>query len=510
LAGNLPAGMRHLQNSVKELLDEFNAYNTKITYDFIDIHNLDNKTKDSLVGDLVSLGAQPVDLNVKQKDGVKSRQMIFPVAIIAQDNNIDLIELMQSQAGNSQEDIINTSIENLEYQFVSAIYRMSLTEHKKIAFLEGHGELSPQESLDAAYALSAFYDVYRVNLKSDAFSILDTINSQIVPFFETIIIAQPKTTFSDLEKWAIDQHIMHGGKVLWFIDDNNASLDTLREMQQQPAISYPTQLGDLLFKYGVRVNNDLVLDLNSNSIPLIVGYSGNQPQTEFFPFFYLPIIVSDNNHILNKNLNPIKTEFISSIDTISNDIKKTAILTTSPYSRKMKTPCIIDFSMLGENLNPLDFSAGKQVVAILLEGNFESAFKRILPNEVRNKSFQSKIISDSNKMIVVADGDIIKNNYNFVQNYPLPLGFDNYTKQSFDNKTFVVNCVNYLCDGDFLLNLRNKTLKIRLLDKQRLLIEERKWQIINLVAPVAMIFVFALIFLLTRKYKNKKFKQQLL
>ncbi|GHV36350.1 gliding motility-associated ABC transporter substrate-binding protein GldG [Bacteroidia bacterium] len=503
LTGKLPAGMKRLENAAVDLLEEFNAYNKKIRHTLIDLNDFSGKTKDSLVNDLLYLGAKPIDLNVKSADGTMSRQLIFPVALLEHNNEVVMVELFESQVGLSQEDLLNTSIENLEYQFITAIQRLLQTTYKKVAFIEGHNELPPQNTLDAAYTLSNFYDIYRVDMQREGYLCLfDTTSNDIRPLFDCIIIAQPKNKFSHFDKWAIDQYIMRGGKVLWLVDASNASLDSLRMYNHQTAISENIDIQELLFKYGVRINNDLLIDLNAATIPLVVGYAGNQPQTEFFPFYFLPIIISKDEHIIVKNINPIKSDFISSIDTIENNIKKTILLSTTAYSHKVNLPTYIDFSFLRENIDPRSFNGNSIPVALLLEGEFESPFRDNLSHGLEKINLPTITKSTENQMIVISDGDIIKNAYNFNENYPMPLGFDNYSKQTFDNKKLILNCVNYLCDGDRFLQLRAKSLKIRLLDRQKLQQERTNWAAVNCSVPSILVLLFAMIFLIYRRHRR--------
>ncbi|MDR2511532.1 MAG: gliding motility-associated ABC transporter substrate-binding protein GldG [Bacteroidales bacterium] len=503
LTGKLPAGMKRLENAAVDLLEELNAYNKKIRHHLVDLNDFSGKIKDSLVNDLLYLGAKPIDLNVKSADGTTSRQLIFPVALLERNNEVVMVELFESQVGLSQEDLLNTSIENLEYQFVSAIQRLLQTNYKKVAFIEGHNELPPQNTLDAAYTLSNFYDIYRVDMQREGYLCLfDTTFNDIQLLFNCIIIAQPQNKFSNFDKWAIDQYIMRGGKVLWLVDASNASLDSLRKYNHQTAISENTDIQELLFKYGARINNDLLLDLNAANIPLVVGYAGNQPQTEFFPFYFLPVIISKDEHIIVKNVNPIKSDFISSIDTIENNIKKTILLSTTAYSHKVNLPTYIDFSFLRENIDSRSFNGGNIPVALLLEGEFESPFKNNLAHGLEEINFPTITKSTENQMIVISDGDIIKNAYNFNENYPMPLGFDNYSKQTFDNKKLILNCVNYLCDGDKFLQLRAKSLKIRLLDRQKVQQERTKWAAVNCSVPSLIVLLFAVIFLILRQHRR--------
>jgi ABC-2 type transport system permease protein len=259
----------------------------------------------------------------------------------------------------------------------------------------------------------------------------------------------------------------------------------------------------MLFRYGVRINSNLILDLNSGSLPLITGYAGEQPQTEFFTYPFLPILVSQNQHPIVRNLNPIRSEFISSIDTLENGIDKKILLSTSPYTRTVGLPAIINFDLLKENPDPNDYRRGEFPVAVLLEGSFESNFRNRMAYGLEKISIPMKLQSEHTQMIVISDADIIKNRFNHRGDEPHPfaMGFDPYTRQIYANKTFVVNCVNYLLDGTLLLDLRAKIIKLRLLDRQRIEQEKNKWLLFTLGFPTILVVLSAVGFMGYRKWR---------
>jgi ABC-2 type transport system permease protein len=384
-------------------------------------------------------------------------------------------------------------------------------DKKTIAFIDGHGEANVFETVESAFALEGFYEMDRVRMNQNPAILLkfseetnETAESStklILPAYDAIVIVEPKHRISDIDKWAIDQYIMYGGKVLWALNASDASLDSLRGRQEQFALIYPQNFGDMLFRYGVRINSNLILDLNCGSLPLVTGNIGDQPQTEFFRYPFLPILVSQNQHPIVKNLNPIRSEFSSSIDTLENDIDKKILLTTSPYTRTVGLPTIVNFDLLKENPNPNDYRRGELPVAVLLEGEFESHFRNRMAYGLENISIPMKHQSKFTQMIVISDADIIKNRFSFEQNHPLPMGFDPYTKQTYANKTFLVNCMNYLLDGSLLLDLRAKVVKLRLLDKQRIEQEKNKWLLLILGLPTLLVIFSAVGFMGYRKWR---------
>ncbi|MDR2907392.1 MAG: gliding motility-associated ABC transporter substrate-binding protein GldG [Bacteroidales bacterium] len=500
LDGDLPAGFKRLRTATKEMLEEFSAYNDLVHFEFVNLYDIkDEKERARISWELQEKGITPTNVEVKEKGGV-SRKLIFPAADVTYQDQSEAMELLQSQVGLSSEEALNNSIQTLEYQMMSTIFKLTTEDRKHVVFIEGHGELDAYHTLEAMYALGGFYDIDRVRMNNNPAALLTLSDSTIAPAYDAIIIAQPKAPFSEIDKWAIDQYIMHGGKVLWVLDAGNASLDSLRIQEEQLCMSFPHNLNDMLFRYGVRVNTNLILDLVSGSVPLITGLVGDKPQTEFFPYPFLPMLISQNQHPIVKNLNPVRSEFIASIDTLENGTHKTVILSSSPYTRTVGIPSFINFDLLKQELNPNDFRKGQLPVAVLLEGTFESHFKNRMAYGLEKISIPMKQQSESTQMIVVSDGDIIKNNYNFEQSYPYPMGFDPYTQQTYANKAFIVNCVNYLLDGSQLLDLRAKTVKLRLLDKQRVETERIKWLLITLGLPIGLVVLSAVGFMSYRRW----------
>jgi ABC-2 type transport system permease protein len=390
---------------------------------------------------------------------------------------------------------------------MSTIFMLTSTDDKRVAFIDGHGELTAYETVEAAFAIGGFYEIDRVRMNQNPAALLkfSEETGEISPAYDAIIIAQPKYQVSEIDKWAIDQYIMRGGKVLWVLDAGDASLDSLRKRGgEQFAMVYPHNLNDLLFRYGVRINSNLIMDLNAGGIPLVTGYAGDQAQTDFFTYPFLPVLVSQNQHPIVRNLNPIRSEFISSIDTLENGINKTVLLSTSPYTRTAGIPAIVSFDILKENPNPRDYQKGQLPVAVLLEGSFESNYKNRMAYGLEKISIPMKYQSENTQMIVISDGDMIKNHFNFEQDYPYPMGFDTYTKQTYANKSFIVNCINYMLDGSLLLDLRAKTVKLRLLDKQRIETEKSKWIGITLGLPTILVILCAVGFTVYRRWRYKK------
>ena len=502
LEGDFPAGFKRLRNETREMLNEFRAYSDNIQYEFIDPSgNPDKRERNNLYQQLITAGLNPTDLQVKTNDG-NSQQVIFPGAIISYKNKELPLELLMNQVAVAPDQVLNNSVQQLEYNISSAIRKLSVPRKPKIAFIYGHGELSEIETADIRQALSDYYIVDRIKIDGRLNSLTerdteDSLKVSIRNIYKAIIVAGPDSAYSEKDKFIIDQFVMRGGKVLWLIDPVSATMDSLQSSRQTIGIAGTNNLEDQLFNYGVRVNANLVVDINCLPIPMVTGMTGNKPQTTFVPWFFFPVIMPTAQHPVVRNLNAVKCEFVSSLDTIQKaGIKKTYLLTTSKYSLTLMAPTIISLDMARQDPDPAQFNQPFQNIAVLLEGRFESLFLNRIPPAIaqdRSIGFLSK--SEKTSMIVVTDGDIIKNQVNFGQGgfEPLPLGYDKYTRQSFGNKDFIMNAINYLCDDSGLISARSRELKLRLLDSTRVKDEKLKWQLINVILPVLLVLIFGMV-----------------
>lgn len=509
LDGEFPAGFKRLQRETREMLDQFRAYSDNIQYEFINPSaSSDELERNDVYRRLVERGLNPTDLQVKTNDG-SSQQIIFPGGIVSHKSKELPLELLKTQMGLPPEEVLNNSIQNLEFNIVNTIRKLTINKRPKLAIIEGHGELEHLEMADITYALNEYYTISRVRLDgklnslSDRELSKDSINVHVANKFDAIIIAKPDSAFSEKDKFIIDQFIMRGGRVLWLIDPVFTSMDSIQHADFTMGIINDINLNDQLFNYGVRLNTNLVMDLNALPIPLKTGQIGGAPQIDFFPWYYFPVIYPMSNHPIVKNLNAIKTEFVSSIDTINiKGIKKSILLTSSQYARTVNTPVFITLEILQDDLDRRMFNEEYIPIAGLLEGKFESLYKNRVPPELRDsKDVDFMEYSEPTKMIVVADGDIIKNQvrYSGEQPTPYPLGYDRYTQQTFGNKEFILNAMNYLIDDSGLISIRSRELKLRLLDRTKLTENKLYWQLLNTALPVIIVLIFGILFTLIRK-----------
>lgn len=515
LEGEFPAGFKRLRREAKELLDEFRAYNKNIQYEFIDPSSAANEQeRNDTYRLLMEQGLSPTNLQVKTKSGV-DQQVIFPGALVSYQGRQVAVELLDAQLNVPPEAVLNNSIQNLEFKFVDAIHKLSRRQKPALAFIEGHGELDKDETYDISNALKADYVVSRLRIDEQVNALVERklVDStaqtyEIKPKYAAIIIAKPDSAFSQKDRFIIDQYIMYGGKVLWLIDPVLTSMDSIQRSESTVAIANEMDLQNQLFTYGVRMNTNLVMDLIALSIPLRTGQVGNQPQIDFFPWYYFPVVTPVSQHPIVRNLNSISTRFVSSLDTLrTKGIKKTVLLTTSPYSRTVNSPAVVSLALTRQAPVEERYREGPKAIAVLLEGVFDSEFKnRLAPEmlEAREIGFRDHSLPTS--MIVVSDGDMMMNQFHIPNGYPLPLGFDQYTRETFGNKIFLLNALNYLTDGPGMMQIRSRELKLRMLDKTKINSERLFWQLFNLLVPIFIVLLTAVLMIWLRKRKYSKVK----
>lgn len=513
LEGNFPASFKRLRNETKEMLDEFQAYsNGMVDFEFINpSDNPDIKQRDRVYKNLYEKGLRPTDLEIKDDDGI-SKKVVWPGAIATYQGIETPIQLLKSQFGAAPEVILNRSIESLEFELASAIKKITSPYIERIAFIEGHGELNKFETADIIRSLREFYEVERIRLDGNINSLSgrrypDSTRADVSNQFVAAIIAGPDSAFSEKDKFIIDQFAMYGGKVIWLLDQVQADMDSLRGKDVSFAIGKDLNLDDQLFKYGVRINSDLVQDLTAAPIPIVSGQYGNQVKTQLFPWLYFPLLFSKNDHPINKNLDVVKAEFANSIDLVgNNNLKKTVVLSTSDYTKLVKAPTRISLNMLSFNPPQEQFTKKNVPIGVLVEGEFESVFKNRLTPQVKNSSeIQFKETSEKTQMLFISDGDLIKNDYNKQTNEYYALGYDKYTKQTYANKEFFMNAINYMVDESGLILSNTKSFKIRMLNAQKIEKNKTLIQAINTTLPVFLIILigFVLNFIRKRKYTVK-------
>jgi|JI6StandDraft_1071083.scaffolds.fasta_scaffold11850_2 ABC-2 type transport system permease protein len=480
LEGDFPAGFKRLRNSTADLLRDFKTYsNANLKFDFVNPLAGDQKSQEEAYQLLIEKGIEPTNLSVKTEDGM-SQKIIFPAALITYKGRQIPVKLLQSRAGISPEEVLNNSIQNLEYAFASAIKKISKNESGRIGFTEGHGELSDQQLSDAMKSLGDSYEVGRVDLNTITFAGLDQL--------KVLIVSKPEQPFSEAEKYKIDYFLMKGGRIIWSIDQVSADLDSLRGSTEQLAFAKKLNLDDMLFKYGVRLNYTLLADMNSAQIPVNVGEVGGQSQIQLLPWLFYPVFVPVSTHPLVKNLDGIRSEFPGTIDLISvKGLKSEVILSSSPFNRSLEVPVLLSLQMVEQEPDPKQFQSDPKPFGVLLEGIFPSNFKnRPIPLGI-TEPLAIPEEAKPGKMIVLADGDIFKNQINSTDGSSYPLGFDRFTREQYANKNFLLNAADYLYDDSGIISLRNKEIKLRLLDRAKIRQEKIFWQSLNIGLPLILL-----------------------
>lgn len=503
LEGDMSADFKRLRQATRDIVLELRAIGGKnVEYEFIDpINGKSNDERKALLEELLQKGLSPVNEQTGKANESKMT-MVFPCAVVVYGGREFPVQLIESQIGFDKKQTINNSIISLEYKFAMAIQKLTQYRPPRLAFTTGHGELEKMEIADLQHQLR------RLNYEVSNFDI--TKSFRIPDRFDALVVAKPRFRFEEKEKYKLDQFVMRGGKILWLIDPTTADMDSLkRNLTGQFVLDRDLNLDDMLFKYGVRINTDLVQDIAlCNQIPLVVGQLGNAPQTQLFPWYYFPLLVSENNHAINKNLDPVASYFAASIDTLQNpNVSKTILLHTSDNSKAVMTPARVHFGILQQQPSPEYFNQPRLPVAVLLEGEFTSVYRnRLSPDflAVGDTAKELKFVEQSpkNKMIVIADGDIARNEWRTQDSSAYPLGFYPYTNQTFANKDFMLNVVQYLVDTMGVLETRNKDVKLRLLNTVRVQNEKLKWQLINVALPIVLVIAGGFAF---GYYRRKKY-----
>lgn len=494
---NLPAGIKSLRNETKELLQEFRTLSKgRVTYTFFDINSIkDQKKCEDFQMNLVNKGLRPTNLEVKSNSGY-SENIVFPGAMVKAGGNEIPIQILENQFSVGAQGSLNNSMNFLEYKTANAIQKSIRKKRPKIVFLQGHGELGVASLENLLRELNAqSFDIDKIELDKDKL-----INNGI----DILMVAKSNSAISDVEKFMIDQYVMQGGKVIWLLDNIICDLDSFKLAPSIFSVPRDINIDDILFRYGVRINHNLVMDLYCNQIPIIETIGGN-PQPKLFPWVFYPIAVSKNNHPIVKNLDPVSLKFSSSIDTLSNPgVHKTILLSSSDYSREQNTPFQIYLEGAKQKPDPSLFNKKNIPMGVLLEGNFQSLYKNQFSEEYRKlleiQNVQFKPESNKNKMIVIADGDVASNELDS-KGVPLALGYDKYSQKLYANKDFMLNCVEYMIDDNNLIDARNREIKMRLLDKAKIQSQKGIWQFATLALPLIFAFAFGLFYTNRRKRK---------
>ena len=513
LEGDMPPDYKQFAQALKFKLEEYARHSNRIHFEFIDpVKGKDKKEANEIYAQLYKKGLTAIPVSA-EKDGTYTSKIIVPGAVLSYKGNDLAAPLIVS---DPQGDYwLEYSIQELEYNLSSVIRRLITQKRPTVAFLDGHGELDPVNTSWVMWQLQKFYNVTRATIdgKINALrdiEIADSVQQELRVKgnkYDVLVIAQPTQKFSEQDKFIIDQFIMRGGRVLWLIDATNAALDSLSNTPEMYALPMDLNLENLFFAYGVRMNANLVQDLKCQKIPLVSGYIGDQPQFKFMPFPYYPELTFMSPHPIVRRVKSLKADFMGTIDTIGSksEVSKHVLVQTSNLTKTVPVPAIVSLAVGKKTPNPQEYGFRNLPVVVLVEGNFKSAFSGIIPIEIeQSKDIDFKETGEPARQIFIADGDMIRNVLDG-KNQSMPAGYDRYNNILYDNTEFIINCINYLCDDDDLLNLRAKNFKIGKLDPGFIKKESRFWIIFNLTVPSALILLLGgvLVIIRIRKYGKK-------
>ena len=510
---DLPAEYRRFRNDIKNMLDQFRAYSSNVEYEFINPNAFKTEEeKMQLYQTLVKKGLVPIPI-ATEEEGVQKQQVVYPAMEVTYKGRETALQLQSAGlSSRSTEEVINTSVENLEYNFVTALHRLTRPVQARVGFLTGHNELDKIDIYDIQMSLVDDYKVENVYLNQNINALTGRIQNvsdssvTVSNKYDVLVVPKPLETFSDKDLYVIDQFVMYGGKILWLVDALDADLDSLQGKEQTFATRLPTNLEEMFFNYGVRINPDLLMDYRCRGIPMM----GNDNRMQLVPWYYFPTLVPNSDHPIVRNLDVLKTDFISSIDLIDNNIKKTVLLTTSDHVHIKNAPVNVQLADARIPVNEQLFNRSNLPVAVLLEGSFQSLFRNRLATafmELSEIGYKSECEKPT-QMIVVSDGDIIRNGVQSSEQglYPLPLGYDKYTDVMFANKTFILNAINFLAGDEAMIDARPRNIAIRRLDVAKVKSQRGYYQFANIVYPVVLVLLLAAVVLCTRvlRYRRKQ------
>ena len=497
LKGNIPTEFKKLQTEAVQLLEEYTAANDHLIVNFVNPLE-DEPNADAAIQNLINNGLQPLQI-AQTEAGKSSVEYIFPWAVISDGKRVEKVRLFIDKLGTTDQERVQNSVQRLEYNLTDALHKFTVKKQKKIAILRSNGTLEDVYLYDFLKTAREYYFIAPFTLDSVATNAEKTLKD--LEKFDLLLVAKPTSPFSDEQKQVIDQYIMNGGRVLWLIDQVNVSLeDMYKTGGGTMAMPLDLNLTDMFFQYGFRLNYTLINDLYFSEIVVATG-DGSQSRYMNIPWVYNPMVLSSNNHLINSNLDAVRLQFANGIDTLKNGVKKTVLLSSSPFSKADGTPREINLRIDPKAMNKELYKKGNIPLAVLLEGEFKSMYKdRVRPLELK----ENATLSRPTKMIVVSDGDIIKNDFDSQHKMPLELGFDRWTSKYYDNKAFLQNAMNYLLDDTEFLTLRNKKVQLAFLDKEKVAESAKAWQIKVFLYPLLVLVIVMLLSGYFYRKKNKR------
>ncbi|MGM0551682.1 MAG: gliding motility-associated ABC transporter substrate-binding protein GldG [Bacteroidota bacterium] len=502
LDGQMPIGFQRMRESMLETLDEFRVYaGSNLQFEFVNPSDEDTETRDKMYQDLYERGLEPTNVQQKDAEGGLAERVLFPGAIISYQGRGLPVNVLRNNPSYSAEQNLNTSIQSLEYKFIQAIYQLTLRRKPAIAFIEGNGELDEYETADITETLAPYYQQHRVSLMGDDTLLLD---------YDLVIVAGPTEPWSEADKFALDQYIMRGGNVLWAMEKVMVNNDSLATRGNSFALMNDANLTDQLFTYGVRVNPEVVKDMQCAVIPVNTAPAGQQAKFSPAPWLYHPLITPPEGHEITRDLNVIRLKYPAHIDVLqaATGHASKVLLRSSPTAVALQAPVLVDLQEVRDQIDPRKYRQGPYNLAVLLEGSFSSVFRnRPVEGYIDSPDFEYLAESKKEgKMAVLSDADFLRNEVDVRADgiQMRPLGYDRYSRQTYGNKEFMVNLTHYLASNAGLLKIRERDIKLRLLDKQKIRQERLKWQIINTVLPAVLIILLGVAFAFSRKQRYAK------
>ncbi|BDC99409.1 gliding motility-associated ABC transporter substrate-binding protein GldG [Persicobacter psychrovividus] len=496
LDGDFPAGFKRLQTSIEETLDVFHSYaGDKIQYRFIDPSSAkSSRSKNEYYQYLANMGIQPTNIHATE-NGKKIEKIIFPGAIISYGGKELGVMLFKGNKSAPPQERLNQSVEGVEYELISSIKKLTQRKRKHVAILSEDSHIRPNELAGLQACLKDNYEL--------TISTLQQLPN-LMPF-DAVLLLRPKSSYIPRQEYELDQYVMNGGKLLVFGEGFKIDTDSLKSSGRAFATPIQGGIDNLLFKWGIKKDGNIIQDLNAGTYPIVTGNMGDQPQIQLMPFPYYPLINQFGKNPIVNNLDAIKMDYASALDTVKvAGIRKTPLMFSSPYSRTVQAPVLIELTNMRGQIDPKKFNQGPFATAYLLEGKFTSIYKdRFLPGFANSKTFKAE--TADNKIMVVGDADILLNKINPRDGQPVPLGVDPYSQQDYAHADFIKNSLSYLLDDNGIIIARNKTLKIRPLDKVKVLEEQTFWQTLNIALPVLLILLLGVIWYFVRKQRYSKF-----
>ncbi|QHW00777.1 gliding motility-associated ABC transporter substrate-binding protein GldG [Spirosoma endbachense] len=493
LTGDLPPAFKRLENAVRETLDEFQAEAAKkITYRFIDPDGMISvEEKNKLIDKLQQRGLLPTNL-VANEGGKRTEKLVFPGVVVSYKGKEAGVLLLKGNKTASKEEQLNQSYEGVEFQLATAIRKLTQTEgnRRSVGLLYGHTQVPPSRFADLLASVQENYDLF----------FIDMTKPGPIAGLDAVLVPKPDRPFSEDEIFKLDQFVVKGGRALFFVDGQRVD-----SVNNEGTYAQPINLGldDLFFRWGVRVNRDVVKDFYCAPIPLNVGNIGDKPNVQLVPWRFYPLLnnFGTSGNPIVRNLDAVLGRFISTLDTVqSAGIQKIPLLLTSQYTKILKAPALISYNEARQQPDPKTYNDGVRIIGCLLEGKFQSLFtNRILPGDARANGFQA--VGVPSRVLVCSDGDMIVNDVDFKRNAPYPLGFDRFTRNTFANKDFVLNAIDYLVDPNGVIAARAHTVMLRPLDKIRVNANRTGWQALNLLGPLALVGLVGAVWQVARKRK---------